>query len=255
MGTRSLGLWVGISLAFHAIAMTTWRMPVAESISDVATPSFMVTFTPLPVGPIGKLEPVSKHEVTTANEANSTLAPEKQAQSAATATTESRGVPISVKSSTSGTTGAPSEQLMELQNALDQFDRDQAEVSAELAALTNGRTVVSASTPNADQVRARLVADLEKFFLYPSIARDHAWEGQVLLAVTVETDGRLSGIRIIRSSGHAVLDRHAVESLGKVQKLQIANGWKLPAALPLEIPVKYVLTNIRRVGGGSIDSG
>lgn len=250
VGTRSLGLWVGISLAFHAIAMTTWHMPVTEAISDVATPSFVVTFTPLPVGPIGKLAPVAKHEVTTPNEATSTVPPERQAQSAAAAaTTESRGVPISVKSSASGTTGAPTEQLMELQNALDQFDRDQAEVSAELAALTAGRTLVSQPTPTADQVRARLVADLDKFFRYPAIARNHAWEGQVVLAVTVETDGRLSGIHIIRSSGNAVLDRHAVESLGRVQNLQIASGWKLPAALPLEIPVKYILTNIERVGG------
>jgi|GEM_PF-4707851 len=244
VGTRSLGLWVGISLAFHAIAMTTWRMPVTETISDVATPSFVVTFTSLPVGPIGKLAPVANHEVTTPNEANSTIPPENLAQSAATATTESRGVPISVKSSTSGITGAPSEQLMELQNALDEFDREQAEVSAELAALTNGRTIVSPSTPNADQVRARLVADLAKFFLYPPIARTHAWQGQVVLALVVETDGNLSGIRIARSSGNAVLDRLALESLLRVQKLQIASGWKLPASLPLELPVTYDLTNI-----------
>ena len=247
VGTRSLGLWVGISLAFHAIAMTTWRMPVTESISDVATPSFIVTFTPLPVGPIGTLAPVAKHETTTPSEASATVPPEKLAQSVpAAAATESRGVPVSVKSSASATTGAPSEPLMELQNALDEFDRDQAEVSAELAALTNGRTVISPSTPNADQVRTRLTADLQKFFdHYPAIAQTHGWQGQVVLAVTVETDGRLTGIHILRSSGNAVLDRHALESLEKVQKLQITSGWKLPASLPLELPVTYVLANLR----------
>lgn len=249
VGTRSFSLWVIVSLAFHAFAMTTWVRPVQEPVSDVAKPSFVVTFASLPVGPVGKLAPVAKHDSLAPDELNPTPSSQPMRQPAGAATRGLRGEdPTAVLTSASGGSSAPTDvadKSRELEAALAEFDRDQAELNQALSALANGQTMVASTTPNANQVRTRLVADLNRFINpYPSVAKGHAWEGQVVLGVTVETDGRLSDIRILRSSGNSVLDRHAVDSLRKVQQFHVASGWRLPASLPLELPVTYDLTNI-----------
>ena len=48
---------------------------------------------------------------------------------------------------------------------------------------------------------------------YPMVAKRLGMEGVVLLEVVVLADGRPSGVRIVRSSGHAPLDESAVSTV------------------------------------------
>jgi len=247
VGTRFFGLWIVVSMVLHTLVMATWNAPLREPVSDAAKASFVVTFASLPVGPVGKIAPVANHDVAQPTEPAEDFA-EKQSMSTpgtAETTDESRTM---IRTSSGGRSTVASEtnaQNRELEAALAEYDRDQAELDRELAANANGLTMVKTTMPNADQVRTRLVADLDKAFQpYPLLARQHGWQGLVVLALTVEKDGRITNIRITRSSGNSVLDGHAVESLRKVQQLQLAKGWRLPDSLPLELPVKYVLPNI-----------
>jgi protein TonB len=48
---------------------------------------------------------------------------------------------------------------------------------------------------------------------YPEFARRKGWEGRVVVRVTVEPSGRVSGVRIRTGSGFGVLDQAALQSV------------------------------------------
>jgi protein TonB len=91
------------------------------------------------------------------------------------------------------------------------------------------------------QTQTRLNTDLARYFDYPYVARLRGWEGRVLLAFTIETDGRLKSIHIARSSGYAVLDNSALSALRKVERLAETIAWFQGRALTMQIPVIYRL--------------
>ncbi len=88
---------------------------------------------------------------------------------------------------------------------------------------------------------AELRAAFDARFVYPPLARHHGWQGQVRVGLTVEPDGHLSELRILSSSGYAILDRDALQTLARIGAL--------PQALPrldgqsyrLQLPVVYRL--------------
>lgn len=91
------------------------------------------------------------------------------------------------------------------------------------------------------QIRARLNTDLARYFDYPHVARLRGWEGRVLLAFQIETDGRLENIRVAQSSGFAVLDDAALGSLRRVERPAEAVAWLRGSPLAMQIPVIYRL--------------
>lgn len=93
------------------------------------------------------------------------------------------------------------------------------------------------------EVQTLLLADLRRYFEYPLIARRRGWEGVVRLSVTVQPDGELAAIRIVRSSGYDVLDRSAVAALQRIG--QFAQAGERLHGRPLELPLSivYRLTN------------
>jgi protein TonB len=93
----------------------------------------------------------------------------------------------------------------------------------------------------AAQVRARLLTELAHYFEYPALARLRGWQGEVWLAVRVETDGQLRAPRVARSSGFAVLDQSALHSLTRVPRLSEVEAWHVHTALDLRVPVIYRL--------------
>ncbi len=50
---------------------------------------------------------------------------------------------------------------------------------------------------------------------YPRLARRRGYQGTVLLDVMVDRTGKVSDLRIVRSSGYTILDRAAMESVKK----------------------------------------
>jgi protein TonB len=90
-------------------------------------------------------------------------------------------------------------------------------------------------------LRSRLLANLENYFHYPSAARRNGWEGTVLLGLRVEPDGQLDGVRLERSSGYAVLDDSALNSLKRVGKLAEARAWLEGRSVDMQLPVIYRL--------------
>ncbi|MCK9530032.1 MAG: TonB family protein [Gammaproteobacteria bacterium] len=106
-------------------------------------------------------------------------------------------------------------------------------------------TDVLAKAPNAHAdhqdamvtARGELDLALARHFRYPLLARRQGWQGEVLLSVPVAADGSLGPTTVLRSSGHAVLDRAALAALARVPAL----SWTPGIAFTLELPVRYRL--------------
>lgn len=97
------------------------------------------------------------------------------------------------------------------------------------------------SSASRARIRARLLDDLSHHFDYPLVARVRGWQGTVLLGLRVESDGRLDRIRVERSSGYAVLDRSALNSLNRLGYLTEAVVWLHGRSVDMQLPVIYRL--------------
>ena len=92
-----------------------------------------------------------------------------------------------------------------------------------------------------NQLQGELQTRLSRYLVYPPLARARGWEGRVLLAFNIETDGQLENIRVAQSSGFAVLDDSALNSLYQVGRLAEAVAWLQGHPLTMQIPVIYQL--------------
>lgn len=67
--------------------------------------------------------------------------------------------------------------------------------------------------------RAQILGAARKFKRYPGVARDNAWEGEVVVRLLVDSDGAATSIELAASSGHAVLDRQALDMFKRAVRL------------------------------------
>jgi len=87
----------------------------------------------------------------------------------------------------------------------------------------------------------QLQTRLSRYLIYPPLARSRGWEGTVLLGLRVESNGHLEKIRIEHSSGYAVLDNSALNSLNRLGQLAEASAWLNGRGLDMQLPVIYRL--------------
>lgn len=76
---------------------------------------------------------------------------------------------------------------------------------------------------------------------YPRLARQNRWEGTVRLRARVTASGSVEGVSLERSSGHAVLDRSALDGVQRWRFIP-ANRNGAPVACEVSIPVAFRLT-------------
>ncbi|MCI0548722.1 MAG: TonB family protein [Candidatus Rokubacteria bacterium] len=86
------------------------------------------------------------------------------------------------------------------------------------------------------QLRERIHAGLE----YPLAARRQGLAGTVELEVRVEPSGRLSGVAVVGSSGHALLDEAAAESVRRIAPPPLPAELRR-APLRVRVPVVFEL--------------
>jgi TonB family protein len=75
---------------------------------------------------------------------------------------------------------------------------------------------------------------------YPLMARMRGYEGMVLLAVQVLTDGRAGEVRIKKSSGYALLDQSALNAV-RAWRFEPARKMDAPLVMTVDIPVRFSL--------------
>lgn len=91
------------------------------------------------------------------------------------------------------------------------------------------------------QIESLIRTRFADHFHYPALAQHHGWQGEVLLAFRVEPDGTIGAIEVVRSSGYAILDQAAIESMRAIEQLEFAPGLRLQRMLELSMPVIYHL--------------
>jgi protein TonB len=126
---------------------------------------------------------------------------------------------------------------------------DAAAVDAGTMADSAGTSSSAGSTPaqpsyTSGQVMASVGQAFSAHFYYPALARRKGWEGKVTLAVRVESDGRLTGIHVVGSSGYRVLDHAAMDSLLRAHAVPLPGG-ALVDGLDMVLPVQYRLFDAR----------
>ncbi len=72
----------------------------------------------------------------------------------------------------------------------------------------------------------RISAAAERYTVYPRVAIDNNWRGEVAVVMAIAADGRIASLRVARSSGHPVLDDQALEMFARA-KPEV----RMPAAL------------------------
>jgi protein TonB len=102
----------------------------------------------------------------------------------------------------------------------------------------------AAASYTSGQVMASVEQAFSAHFYYPALARRKGWEGEVTLALRVESDGRLTGIHVIGSSGYRVLDHAAMDSLLRAHAVPLPGG-ALVDGLDMVLPVQYRLFDAR----------
>ena len=123
--------------------------------------------------------------------------------------------------------------------------------AANKAAPSSGRVASSAPSPgkkSPDLSRMRgtymraLVPRISKSYYYPAMAKRLGQEGRVLVALRVDARGELVDVKVHRSSGHAILDKAAVDALRRLGRLPAPPRELLGSGtLKIIVPMHYNL--------------
>ena len=106
------------------------------------------------------------------------------------------------------------------------------------------RTTVhtEASAPRVDPSwQSLLMKHLQRFKNYPAGARAHGEQGVVMLAFTMDRDGKVLSQRIVSSSGHADLDAEVLALVERAQPLPAFPASMNGDRLDLTVPIRFSL--------------
>lgn len=119
--------------------------------------------------------------------------------------------------------------------------------NSSLASSAPALTALGAETASGASAGNPLVSALrtamQPYFNYPLLARRHGWEGTVRVGLRVGAGGRITSLRIVESSHHAVLDQAAIDCLGRIRRLPDVVAWLGGKTSDIVLPVEYRLTD------------
>ncbi len=95
---------------------------------------------------------------------------------------------------------------------------------------------------NRAQVLSQIRHDLSQYFYYPPHARRKGMQGTVLLSFGISGQGNVHDIRIVKSSGYAILDLAAQDAMQRLHKLSWYAALMHGKDMDLELPVIFRLT-------------
>ena len=84
---------------------------------------------------------------------------------------------------------------------------------------------------------------ISKHKKYPKIAAMRGWEGEVIVELQLDGNGKLKSKRIAQSSGHEVLDKQALEMVEKALPFPIPPDALRNSSFTITVPVPFKLEN------------
>lgn len=115
------------------------------------------------------------------------------------------------------------------------LDRQPAVNSTAARAARSSRQVAPGSS---DRVPPKFISNRPP--RYPETARQRGWQGTVYLRLTIDEEGRVTEVRVDRSSGYAVLDAEAVHAV-RQWHAEPARDQGVPVASEELLPVRFEL--------------
>jgi len=103
------------------------------------------------------------------------------------------------------------------------------------AAAGSPRGASGAGSPAADFAWIRDA--IQRAIAYPATARRMGWEGQAVVAFHLLPDGSVRDVRVVQGSGHAALDRGAIDAVRNASPFP-----RSPVEAEVITPVLYRLT-------------
>jgi protein TonB len=100
----------------------------------------------------------------------------------------------------------------------------------------------STAEASVNHLYSLLHESLNRHFIYPPVAHRNGWEGRVELLVRLDPEGRLHALRIVQSSGYALLDEDALLTLQRIGTIPAARAWLPEQGYTTKLPVVYRLT-------------
>ena len=82
---------------------------------------------------------------------------------------------------------------------------------------------------------------LRRYLTYPQRARKRGWEGQVMVAFHINSQGQLNHVRLAKSSGYSLLDHSAVAAIDRLENISLPEKLGPLQAMELLMPVLYQL--------------
>lgn len=78
---------------------------------------------------------------------------------------------------------------------------------------------------------------------YPRLARERGWEGTVRIKLTFSRDGKVSGVVLADSSGHKILDDHALAKVKAIALPVLPERLRKSSSFVITQPVVYSLSD------------
>lgn len=176
-----------------------------------------------------RLEKVSAQKISTKVPAKTVHAPVKQPTAA-----PEHAAPVSTKPDPKATAETVSHStptlpvIAEPESALNESEKNTGLTAALSPATSKGDT-----EEKYQKIKAQVSASLSRHFQYPMLAQRRGWQGEVVLAFNLLSDGRIDNAHVTHSSGYAVLDRAALNALGKVKRIDLAPQTETFMQLPV----------------------
>ena len=104
--------------------------------------------------------------------------------------------------------------------------------------------VKNAEVKNAEGIgeyRLGLAREARRFKRYPTVARENAWTGVVVLMIQGAASSAVPMVSIDQSSGHAVLDAQALEMVEKATRLAPLPVSLMGKRFAISLPIHYRL--------------
>jgi len=103
---------------------------------------------------------------------------------------------------------------------------------------------LAASSPSQEEsnrhLRSSVLELVTQRLSYPAIARRKGWQGVVILALHIESDGLISDLHVNETSGYEALDKAAIKSL-QLASIPGASQWLHGHSIDMLIPIEYRL--------------
>jgi len=139
-------------------------------------------------------------------------------------------------------------------NNTDTIQKRKLETLKNFKALPKLETSNQLEAVNSIEIHHSLRRAITANFAYPPLARRRQWEGLVKISLRIESDGQLSNIHVIKSSGHSVLDRAALYSLKRITSLPHHDDWMNGQHFDTVVPIEYRLVNNQSIENRLRDS-